>query len=429
MVAVDYAAFDMGTGVSAVLFIFAGSSGQEFQVKTGVPATDAGTAIGAIPAWAPSGAYTLEFISVWDNAENAFRYERDGQRVTHPSGAVGSHAFDLAAADFTVDNANGDAQAAVVSSLARTSADTIAPGDEVTVGFEVSDDVSGVFSVSFAFTGPTGNWLSAGAGDVSVWAPLTGPAKGTVPGSTPAGPYRLTTVTVDDKAFNRTEYLRDGTTKLSPSLVSGPSSHTLDFAAADFTVANPNGDTSTPVLSSLGAALTTVIGPGGTVRIPFSASDTGRGMRFVFMNFYGPTGNLLSAEAADPADGPATLVVPDYAPSGVYRLMGVLLFDADLNRSQYLRDGSVLLDPPGASGPTANPFTLAIADFTIINGPVPTTTTTTEPPVQRAPQITTGAGAGGGPHVRSFAANGVGVADEFLRVELQLRGRRSRRSG
>ena len=113
---------------------------------------------------------------------------------------------------------------------------TVTPGQDVSIDYAVSDDSDEITTVGFYFNDVIGNsrYLSI---DNPGGIPLNGTITQTVPGSWVNGTYRLSEVYVYDAAGNRSSYQRNGNIYKYPQGATGPTSHTLNFSAADFTVA------------------------------------------------------------------------------------------------------------------------------------------------------------------------------------------------
>ena len=373
-VSIAYSAYDDGTGLAHVNFEFTGPLGNRFDAQTAWrPATE-GVAVGTIPEWAPSGVYKLREVQLRDNGDLFASYQPNGAISKSPYEAIGEthHNLDLAALDFTVVNAKGDALSPLLLSVARTSPDTAVPGDKVTLDFDVADLGSGVDHAGFHYAGPVGLFHAHVA---SYFASEGKPATWRIRDADPAGFYRLMEVEVTDKAGNRLTYNRDGTVETANGALA-PTTHHIDFAPSDVTIVNDHGDSDAPVLQSVQRVSKEVVQPGDTVSIDFTVSEAG----WMSMWWDGPLGKTLISR--DEGYWPLRQVhvtIPQSAPSGTYKLRMAYAEDNAGYTIEFYRDGRVV-NRSGANAPTSHAVDFAPADFIVDNGPLPTTTTTTTAP-------------------------------------------------
>lgn len=451
-VVIDYQASDDGAGLSQLSFSFRNSAQIGLGVGNWGDSVATGPAEVTIPSWTPAGIYTLERVWLRDKAANSSTYNSDATVETYPRGATGpdSHDFDLGAVTFTVENPNGDTTSPEMKSFTPPPAVGFA-GGTVTIDYVASDVGTYVVAAFFNYKTPTGGSIEVRADGENGIKEAPSPASAKIPSAAPTGKYTLEDITVIDRPGYRTYYGRDGTVTHTPAGTTAPSSHSLDLSAGDFTVVNPNSDTIAPELHTAARQSSDHVAPGEAVTMTFDASDVGTGLKRVEFWFISPIGSsfYVTAYGADTSSGTASDSLSATMPGGGYRLNSVEVVDKADNYTWYYRGGWVAVAPSGATAPdTKHDFDLAAFDFTLDNGtPVTTTTsttaappttsttaapptsttvapttTTTARPTARAAQITTGAGAGGGPHVRSFTPNGSASPTSFFAWPATFRG-------
>ena len=237
-VEVNFTASDgSGSGLSVVTFFYEALDAQNnilgsFAIGTTNQSLPLGKASAGVSLNWPTGRYRLTGAIIFDNLDQSLTYQVGGTTFRSPSGASGpnSHNFDFSV-EFTVVNEQLDTTPPVLgSTITRTGPNAPAPGDTVSMSYSATDDLSGVFLVSFLFTGPA-NVVTF----VSAFAPnaASGPATLTLGPNFVPGFYRLDSIFVKDIANNQAFYLRDGTVIAHPSFPTHPLG--AQMVAADFT--------------------------------------------------------------------------------------------------------------------------------------------------------------------------------------------------
>ena len=328
------------------------------------------TATGTLRQWAPSNPYQLMDVTVYDLNGNSATYNRDGT-VTLSAGASGptTHSFNLANADFTVNNPNEDITPPQITSLSVYQG-TINAGDPIVVQYTATDDQSGIDSVNVTYTS------DAGGSDVVASSPpgalaVAGPASGVVPLAAAGGNYRIFTVSVTDKEDNITTYQSDGTVSVIPSQLTPPPAPTWDWSSFDVTVNAQNTDLAAPLINSASRASATTVYLGHPVSVNYTASDVGTGVALFEAVWTDPRGGSfeldINKHCGVLTSGPATTYIPSWGTVGKYTLKYLKVTDRIGNQTFYWRNGSVQIFPSGATGPTTHNLNLAGLDFTFTN--------------------------------------------------------------
>lgn len=215
---------------------------------------------------------------------------------------------------------------------------TLGGGDLLTVNYQFADDTSTALSfVDFEFTDPDGRKRALFA----YAAPLAGTLTMVVPGDWVAGDYTLESVYAADVALNLVQYLRDGSTTVSPTGATGPTGHAYDLATGDLavearapgapaTVTARAGDGSARVLWTAapanGSPLTeyvvtvqpdgrelTVPAPAGSLRIDELSNGTTYTFTVRATNAIGTSPESLPSRPVTPATRPARVDRPRVA--------------------------------------------------------------------------------------------------------------------
>jgi hypothetical protein len=196
--------------------------------------------------------------------------------------------------------------------------------------------------------------------------PLTGDIEQVIPATWPNGTYRLVRLVLSDAAANRGTYEDDGSVAVYPSGTQGPSSHTVDFGPATFTVSGSTADFTPPVLT--GIKLTgSPVSLGGAATLSYTAESQDP-LTVVKLTYTDPWGNPLSfAAASTPLSGTVLGVVPVDRPLGVYNLKTIVLTDSAGNSITYNPEGTTVQSPGGLLGTHA--ISMSAADLLVVTPP------------------------------------------------------------
>jgi len=228
---------------------------------------------------------------------------------------------------------------------------SVTTGDVVTVGWVAHDDVA-VMQVQVNLQDSSGKnhtlWANSPATSGSV----------TIDASWANGPVQATYVWVYDVNGNFSVFNRNGTQGGSPS--GGPTTHTVDITAADFTTHDIAADATPPTLSALSLVSPGPFTAGDTVSVSLSTSDDS-GVGFVNLGFRDAVGKVHAFQASGHPSTVSRVIDASWA-NGPVQLFQVEVEDTAFNSSVYHRDGTVSYSA-GVTGPATHTVDLSAGDF------------------------------------------------------------------
>jgi hypothetical protein len=226
----------------------------------------------------------------------------------------------------------GDTAYPVLNAVTMTKS-TVTAGSSITAAIDATDDV-GITSVSVRFD-HTENYLY----NASVKRPWRSDGLLSVPISLDAadGTYTLSSVTLWDASGKTAEYSALGRNLvLTPSVVTGPFTHSLDLPATRFTVTG-GADRTAPRVTTISMP-TRPTTAGTTARLELALDDAGPVTATAVWSNDAVMGEFAS-EAQQTAGGQVSLPFTMEL-AGTYRLTHVIVTDAGGNRRQYERNGT-----------------------------------------------------------------------------------------
>jgi hypothetical protein len=279
------------------------------------------------------------------------RSVRNGSRSRCAAVIVALVAGSLAAATAP---AFADDFSPTVSSFVRSSGDVLGSDGAVSLSFEASDEgPAGLIWVMFTYRTPLGAELRVDSEYLQRAPGGTFIATRKIGQWAASGRYVLDNVEVLDLESNRTKYERETATQFG-------------WAQADFTVDNPNQDTTVPTLA--GARLfQESVAQGTPVVVLYEAQDDLSGVERVVFYGWNPGGHQYWVESLPQlgAVGPAAWVVPLEAASGRYESIGLQVHDRAGNFIEYSIYNGTLPYPPQATVPAHPDPDLASLSFDV----------------------------------------------------------------
>jgi hypothetical protein len=340
----SYVATDDSGSLSRLrLYYMDGSNHQDLITFEG-PLPLAGSVTVTVPDTWWNGLNSQTTIALTDTGGNNISYSRGGSAWVSPVGASGpaSHTLDFTVGDLTVSGSTADAAVPVLTSLS-VAGSPARPGQTISVGYEATDASGSLKRVALQFFDTTykleRTLIAPGASH-----PLKGVVDQVIPATWPNGTYFLQRVVLTDQYDNMGDYDASGTVTRFPAGAQGPSSHTVDFGAATFSVSDSAADFTPPVLTSV--KLTgSPMALGGTANLSYTAEsqDPLTAVAFTYAN---PWGNSLNFYAkATPLIGTVSAVMPTSANLWTYTLWAIKLTDSAGNSITYRRDGTTSRSP------------------------------------------------------------------------------------
>lgn len=128
-------------------------------------------------------------------------------------------------------------------------------------------------------------------------------------------------------------------------------------------------DNEFPILDTFSISNDGDVSPGETVSMDYHILEPG-GSGLVQVSFYftSPVGMEVELSASgDIENGPAEMVVPEFAAAGEYVLDWVWIEDADGNVARYFSSGEIIATPGGSVGPDTHGFDFSTVVFTVVN--------------------------------------------------------------
>ena len=378
----QFEAKDADTGVSSLEFYFRHDSG------TGslhfYDSDNDGTAVTNLSSSALDGAYELDYVRIYDDANNAITYKKEGYYEyydeTISSTVQGVHDLDFSAFDVNVSGGTPlqtDYTPPEVISYQLEKAE-IPAGERVIINYSALDEVHNISEVRFYFENEDasqGFHIYDQGGD--------GVASYRLSTSQQVGEYTLKEILIYDTAYNRNEiyYYANGTTQYWDDQTNNTiyGEHDLIFDSFSFTVAehipapDPQTDFNPPVLEGLsllsrdevieivdlgdGNATEDETPPepmftlndfitaqaGEKLHLHYDASDLGSGIRYLNVSFRNDaSGQTFSGSDYD-GDGIITISLSNDLFSGTYSFQSLTIYDdnQNANYTTYERNGNV----------------------------------------------------------------------------------------
>ena len=307
-----------------------------------------------------------------------------------------------------------DATDPVLVSASRTTAATVSGNQAVSVQVHATDaGGSHLWLVRVKFRAANGTEFEA-------IADFAGQALDSIDAAVSAttsawlanGTYQAQYVEVGDIDGNSVRYGRDGRILRG---IFDVGSHSIDVAALDVAVSNPNSDAAPPRLTSP-ALVDGTVTAGGAVVMTYAASDVGSGVEQVYALYQSPGAAVpihvrTPLEAGFGLSGFASAVLPATLPGGTYELSYVAVAD---------RAGNTTFYTPGSPDTVSTTPTGLVQPPALDLGAMALTVTQPAAPDVTAPYLTSFTLYSSDRHLGEHATFGFTVTDASPVVEARV---------
>ena len=331
-----------GSSATTILATYLDPSGGMFNLLDTAPPFEAISA--ATSSTMYGGKYELSMITVVSTAASA-TYHRDGTVEHNPANASGptTHLFDFATLDFHLMGATVP-KAPVLESISRTSPSVADEGETVQLALSIHLQGDTTSLVNAVYLDPANGYYPF----VSTAPPFDSLSR-TVSAGTAGGSYRLSRVVITTAAGVTSTYHRDGTITNWPTGSVGPTTHSLNFEAVDFTVSGAV-DVHAPVLNSITRTSSATLGVNDSLNLEVSADAGGNTLNWIVATYEDPNGDPLSISTFAEPFVSLYGSLANHLTSGQYKLSSVMIYTTELRTAIYHRDGRIDKWPPGAIG-------------------------------------------------------------------------------
>ncbi len=304
------------------------------------------------------GTYRFDRLSILTEEGRSSIYLRDGTVVKRPAGLTGptTHTLNFAALDFVLPGPSS-IPAPLLTSISRTSSATPSVGDTVELGCGIDPQGSTVMFIRIGFKD---------ASDGIVYATRNAPFPTSASLATSAamvgGIYQCDHVIINTLEGRETVFHRNGTVEKRPAGMTGPATHSLNFAALDFLLPGPPS-LPAPELTSVSRTSSATPKAGDVVQLAQVIDPHGNTITSTLAIFTnGQQSDMHLNQTLPPytvASGATTSAMAD----GTYQCSVIVVFASEDRHTTYNRNGTVTYHPSGLTGPATHSLNFAALDF------------------------------------------------------------------
>ncbi|MGJ3221877.1 Ig-like domain-containing protein, partial [Geobacillus thermoleovorans] len=267
------------------------------------------------------GEWVLTSISLVDNKDNSVSIYDDSTTYSV------ERKMDLSPYTIQVTGGLEDTTPPVLNSIDIQSPSQVSPGDIVKVIADVSDDGSGVSSVSVRFLKPSGRSTNTNL----YYNQTSGLYEGSlrIDQYDELGEWKMYSVSMGDKAENY-KFIYDST-------YTGSSVEKRDFSNYKFQVVETTPDLLGPILESLAISLEQVTKNGALVKLTADSSDNLSGLSHLSAYYTKPNGQLYYVSFSrnyNTGKYEGSILIDKYDQLGTWKLRSISLYDAKSNIRQ-----------------------------------------------------------------------------------------------
>jgi hypothetical protein len=328
------------------------------------PLTVAGMLSITVPDRWWNGLHTLSWVELTDPTGNRILFYRNGTTFVS-GGASGptSHTLPFAGSDLTLSGSTYEMTAPTLTSVSASG--PARPGDTLNIHYLATEASGSLASVSLSFSDAHQIERTISASGTGPF-PLEGVIAQVIPATWPNGTYLLNRVTLSDPHGNESIYFAAGVVRVSPPGAQGPSTHTVDFGAATFTVSGSTADFTPPVLAGVNLTGSPVL-PGGAATLAYRIQSQDP-LTSVSFSYLTPSRTSLTfTSGSTQLTGSLPASIPADGSLGIYTLDKVSLKDSAGNTITYYRNGATSTSP----GEIPGSHTLALSTMDLLVGRVP----------------------------------------------------------
>jgi hypothetical protein len=334
------------------------------------PLTLAGSLTITVPDTWLNGPHMLSWVQLTDPTNptnlsgNRIWFYRSGIAVVS-SGSSGptSHTLPFTPSDLTVSGSTYERTAPTLTSVSASG--PARPGETMSIHYLATEASGSLSSVLLSFRDAYQIERTISASSSGPF-PLDGVVEQAIPATWPNGTYLLNHVTLTDLHGNGGTYYAAGVVRVSPWDAQGPSTHTVDFGAATFTVSDSTADFTPPALASVrldGSPL--LPGMAASLSYRIESQDPVTSVSFRYAAPLGPSLTFTTGSTVLAGSLPAP--IPGNGPLGAYTLQTIDLKDSAGNTITYYRNGST----SQGRGQIFGTHTLALSTMDLFAGRVP----------------------------------------------------------
>jgi hypothetical protein len=368
----SYAATEGSGSLSRLRLQYIDNSGRAHAFTFDGPLPVAGSVTITVPDTWRNGPAALDSIVLADPSGNGIIYYVNGSAYVIPTGASGptSHTLPFTSGNLTVSGSTADSTVPTLTAVSA-SGSPAQPGETISVHYGATDTSGTLKSVALTFVDTRhqiGRKLTVpGTGPV----PLNGVVEQVIPATWPNGTYLLTQVTLTDPHDNVGRYNVNGSVSATPSTAQSPSSNTVDFGPATFTVSGSTADFTPPTLTSVTRTGSPMLRD-GTATLSYAAESQDP-LSAISFRYASPNGRSVTFALRTPqlsGTFPATIPADKYPNMyglGQYTLQEISLSDSAGNNLRYFRNGTTSQNP----GRIAGTHTIALSTMDLNVGELP----------------------------------------------------------
>lgn len=247
--------------------VVADAAGVQRTLSTLSVTTEAMVSLPSSATWL-NGNYTIRYVGLIDATERVWLYYPDGRVILSASlaGVPTTHSLNFSTQGFQLTGGSNTATISALTSVARTSAATIAPGDTISYTLGITQGADRIVFASLVVVDPAGTDRNLSTLTITseTRVSLTAGA------AWPTGNYPIKYIGLIDSTDRVWIYYPDGRIARSVALSGAPTTHSMNFSNQGFQLAVPV--VTAPSISAQPASQSAMVG--GSVTFSVTATGT-----------------------------------------------------------------------------------------------------------------------------------------------------------